>query len=233
MYLPRSPLGFAPICTAMVMVLFLMADGPDAFGDDVGDRQNLARIQQLQYDTEELEKLELQFLSADGDRVAKEGGTVRIKLTADAEGRAIEFQDAAGSGRYIYLGRYPSLGIFILNIIREEGGEFLLVSEPGGIVVHVAGIPVFSPSGRRFAVSDSGLAYGNGDVEIWRSGAGGFDREYAGPPSGTGGMFADLRWDGDDRLCLGEGTDSLVPGSHAPLSAQLQFLNGEWIWLSP
>lgn len=211
-------------------LILAMAPRLQALADSAGDRENLARIQGFQYDTAALEGLEPEFLAADADRVTKAGGTLRIRLSAGAESGVVALEDSAGAGHYVYLGRYPSLHVSILYVAREEAGEFLLIAEPGGAAIRVNGVPVFSPSGRRFAVSDAGLAYGRGDVEIWRIGADGFEREYAGPPAGEGGMFDDLRWDGEDRLDLGESPDNAMGLGHAPRSSALLFLNGTWVW---
>lgn len=166
-------------------------------------------------------------------RVSRYGGVLTLRL---ASGRRVALIDTIVDGgafrRFLYVGHLRELGVHVVEATFYEGGEFRVYHDATGQEVTLAGPPIPSPDGTRFAVASVDLhaGYDPNVLEVWRATPRGLTREYA-VDGGDAWGPADVAWDGFERLRfveervsdrMGDGEDTV----RTP--ASLVHVDGRW-----
>ena len=139
---------------------------------------------------------------AERGRVSRAGGVLTLQL---AGGRRVSLADTIVDGgafrRFVYAGHLRDLGVHVVEVTFYEGGEYRVFHDRTGQEVTLAGAPIPSPDGTRFAVASVDLhaGYDPNVLEVWRVTPAGMTREYAIDGGDRWGP-ADVSWDGFARL---------------------------------
>ena len=103
--------------------------------------------------------------------VSRDGYDLRILI---GDGRSIVLHDDTTSGLPFVLHRYTghvnAIRSYLIELLRYEGGSYLLVDDSTGASTRIPGPPIVSPDSIRFATLswDVGADYDPNLIEIWR-----------------------------------------------------------------
>jgi len=114
--------------------------------------------------------------------------------------------------RYRLAAWLPSRHAFVVDVLRYEGGSYLLIDARSGDRLGIASPPHFTPDGTRFATFDSDEENAADGIRIWVAHGQGFVSEWNLQQSAE---F--VRWDGDDRLLVNV-TDPKRPARPAAIA---------------
>ncbi|MFO1080141.1 MAG: hypothetical protein U1E23_05860 [Reyranellaceae bacterium] len=111
------------------------------------------------------DKAEAAVLAGLGDRAARDGPILRLRLQGNRTLKITDCddQDACEADRYRMhrlAGWWPKQGYYLIKVGLYEDGLGYLVSERDGRTTRVAAVPVLSPSGHRAVALQSNLMNG-------------------------------------------------------------------------
>ncbi len=149
-------------------------------------------------------------LEAEAGVVALTKGTARreadtLILTRE-DGRTVPLADTPACRREnadVHCVRYrlaawlPSRHAFVVDVLRYEGGSYLLIDARSGDRLEIASPPHFTPDGTRFATFDGDEENAADGIRIWAAHGTGYVSEW-----NLQRPAEFVRWDGNDRLLV-------------------------------
>lgn len=134
------------------------------------------------------------------DRQQKVGGVLTITL---ATGAKVVLQDVHSESMKIepalheYIEFLPRLDQHLVSVTEYEGYHYLLIDDRTGAKTVIAGKPVLSPGGKRFACRMVNMVIGFARVEVWEISGRSFRLEFKYEPEGIPGS---IDWKGEDSI---------------------------------
>lgn len=157
----------------------------------------------VQYESAHAVEAEAVVLALAKGAARRESNT--LILTRE-DGRRVELVDArpcrpegddTQCTSYLLAAWLPSRHAFLVDVLRYEGGHYLLIDARSGERLEIASPPHFSPDGTRFATFDNDEENDADGIRIWVAHGQSFVSEW------NLQHVADfVRWDGDNRLLV-------------------------------